>query len=259
MTDLFLTSSQYDRLLDGAWITVQLLARAFAFGVVLALIMGIARLSHRRWIRGVALVYVEFFRGISTVVLLFIFAFSIPILLDLDQRNLMWLASIALGLNMGGYGAEIVRGAIQSVPAGQTDASIALNLTNTQRLRRVVLPQAMRVILPPMGNLTIEILKGTSLVSLIGMSDLAQESSFLRRNMNRLLLEGRPDYDPDSYRSLPVLFLNTLMIYFILAQIINALVRLAEWYFERKFRSRKEPRVTGAPAVLEPAFEAGAS
>jgi polar amino acid transport system permease protein len=75
---------------------------------------------------------------------------------------------------MGGYGAEIVRGAIQAIPKGQTEATIALNLSPTQRLRYVILPQALRLILPPFGNLTIEILKGTALVALVGVTDIMQ-------------------------------------------------------------------------------------
>ena len=136
-------------------------------------------------------VYVEFARGISSIILLFIMAIAIPILLEVGQASLMMLASVALGINMGGYGAEIVRGAIQAVPRGQTEASIALNLSPTQRLRHVVLPQAMRMILPPLGNLTIEILKGTALVCLIGVTDIMQatrnlsEQQLLRRGGRR--------------------------------------------------------------------------
>src|SRR5690606_9988631 len=124
-------------------------------------------------------VYVEFARGISSIILLFIMAIAVPILLDVDQGSLILLASIALGINMGGYGAEIVRGAIVAVPKGQTEASIALNLSPGQRLRHVVLPQAMRLILPPFGNLTIEILKGTALISIIGLTDVMQVTSNL--------------------------------------------------------------------------------
>jgi His/Glu/Gln/Arg/opine family amino acid ABC transporter permease subunit len=154
---------------------------AFLLGVTLSVLVGVARLSHRRWVRGAALVYVEFFRGISSIVLLFIVAIALPILLGVGQASLMMLGSLALGANMGGYGAEIVRGSIQAIPKGQTEASIALNLSNTQRLRHVVLPQAIRIILPPFGNLTIEILKGTALVSLVGLADITQAANFIRQ------------------------------------------------------------------------------
>jgi polar amino acid transport system permease protein len=222
---LILDSNQYDRVLEGMIVTLELLAIAFVLGIVLSLVFGVARLAENAVVRGAALVYVEFSRGISTIVLLFWMAIAVPILLGIQQGSLLTLAAIALGLNMGGYGAEIIRGAILSVPKGQTEASIALNLTPFQRLRHVVLPQAMRIILPPMGNLTIEILKGTALASLVGLSDLTFEIDKL--NTNQPLAE-----EPVSTA---ILFLNALVIYFVLAQIINGLFRLAERRVEGRF------------------------
>jgi polar amino acid transport system permease protein len=223
--DLLLESHQYRLLLDGAWITLQILFWAFLLGVTLSVLVGVGRLSHRRWVRGAALVYVEFFRGISSIVLLFIVAIALPILLDVGQTSLILLGSLALGANMGGYGAEIVRGSIQAIPKGQTEASIALNLSNTQRLRHVVLPQALRIILPPFGNLTIEILKGTALVSLVGLADITQAANFIRQQQ----LFG------DAGADRTILFLNVLILYFVMAQIINGLFRLAEAQVERWF------------------------
>jgi polar amino acid transport system permease protein len=225
MDDLLLSANQYERVLEGVTTTLQLLGASFALGVVLSVTFGVARLSERGWVRAVALVYVEIARGISTIVLLFVMAYALPILAGLEQRDVFVLATVALGLNMGGYGAEIIRGAILSVPKGQTEASIALNLTNTQRLRHIVLPQAMRVILPPMGNLTIEILKGTALVSLVGMADLTFEIDKL--NTNRILSTNPVDT--------PILYLNALAIYFVIAQVINVLFRLTERWIDRKY------------------------
>src|SRR5690606_15092576 len=100
---------------------------------------------------------------------------------------------------------------IQAVPVGQTEAGIALNMTERQRLTQVILPQAVPVILPPFGNLMIEILKGTALVSLITLSDLAFEVQKLR--VNRVVIS-------DSATT-PMLYINVLLIYFILAQIVT--------------------------------------
>ncbi len=225
MDGWLLESNQYDLLREGAWITVQILAYSFALGIVLSLLFGVARLSDRRWVRGAALVYVEFARGISSIVLLFVIAVAAPILLGIEQPSLVLLASIALGANMGGYGAEIVRGAIQAVPRGQTEASIALNLSPGQRLRHVVLPQAMRIILPPMGNLTIEILKGTALVSLVGVTDIMQATRNIRQQQ---LFDA-------SAADLTILFVNVLVIYFVMAQVINGIFKLAEWRVERRY------------------------
>jgi polar amino acid transport system permease protein len=225
MDDWLLEPHQYDMLRDGALVTLQILAYAFALGVVLSLVVGVGRLSDRRWVRGIALIYVEFFRGISSIVLLTIVAIAIPILLDVRAASLVLLGSLALGANMGGYGAEIVRGSIQAIPRGQTEASVALNLSNTQRLRHVVLPQALRIILPPFGNLTIEILKGTALVSLVGLTDIMQAALNIRQQ--QLFSATAADRT--------VLFVNVLVIYFVMAQVINGLFRLAEWRLEKRF------------------------
>ncbi len=228
MDDLLLTPNQYSRLFDAALFTLTVLGYSFVLGIVLSLVFGVARLSEHRVVRGVALVYTEFARGISSIVLLFIMAYAVPILAGIPQANLTMLASIALGLNMGGYGAEIIRGAIESVPRGQTEASIALNLRNSQRLRYVVLPQAMRVILPPMGNLTIEILKGTALVSLIGLDDLTGVTQ-------RLITSSRAlgGTAPQS-----VWYLNLLVIYFVLSQLVNVVFKTGERRVDARFRRR---------------------
>ncbi|WP_134321799.1 amino acid ABC transporter permease [Cumulibacter soli] len=247
MNDVLLNGNQYKLLIEASWVTVQLLLYSFAFGCVLALILAIARMSDIKWIRGIALVIVEFARGISSIILLFIIAIAIPYLSGIKQPPLMLLATIALGINMGGYGAEIIRGAIQSVSPGQTEAAISLNLSPLQRLRYVILPQAMRVILPPMGNLTIEILKGTALVSLVGVADIMQMSNNIRQQQ---LATG--------IGTLPMLLLNVLVLYFLIAQIINAIFRVAEWRVERRMRGN--PALTDEEAAeamtklgLEPA------
>ncbi len=238
-----LESNQYELLREGAWITVQILFYSFVLGVVLSLFVGVARLSDREWVRGISLAYVEVSRGISSIILLFVMAIAIPILLDVGQASLITLGSIALGLNMGGYGAEIVRGSILAIPKGQSEASLALNLSPTQRLRHIVLPQALRIILPPMGNLTIEILKGTALVSLIGVTDIMQAA----RNIRQQQLFNASEAD------LTVLFVNVLLIYFILAQIINGVFRFFEWRLEKRF----EGGAAEIPEVVETAGAGG--
>ncbi|MBO0610039.1 amino acid ABC transporter permease [Myceligenerans salitolerans] len=232
MESWLLSGSQYRLLLEASGTTLQILAYAFLLGIVLSLVVGIARLSERAWVRGLALVFVEFARGISSIILLFIVAIAIPILFGAEQAPLILLSAIALGINMGGYGAEIIRGGIQAVPKGQTEASISLNLGPAQRLRHVVLPQALTIILPPMGNLTIEILKGTALVSLVGMTDIMQ----MARNIRQQQLA-------DAVGTQPVLFLNVLVLYFILAQVINLLFKVAEAWLAKRYEGG--PALTG--------------
>ena len=232
MADLVLTPGQYAQLWNGTLATVQILAGAFVLGIFLSLVVGVGRLSERRWVRGISFGFVEFARGISSIILLTILVIAIPILLGdlipwLRGRSVAVLGAIALGINMGGYGAEIIRGSILAIPKGQAEASIALNLNPTQRLRYVILPQAMRIILPPMGNLTIEILKGTALVSVVAGFDLMRATQNLVAGM---LAQGA--------LGVTVLFINVLVIYFILAQGVNGLFRLAERALDRRFQQR---------------------
>ncbi len=243
MEELILTPGQYRSLWVGTQTTITLLLYSFGLGVVLSVVFGLMRLSEKRFLRGFALAYVELFRGVSSIVLLFWFVFALPILLDIGQPSRVLMSVIALGANMGGYGAEIVRGAVLSVPKGQHEATIALNLTAAQRVRHVVLPQALPIILPPLGNLTIEILKGTALVSLIGLRDLTASMQILRNA--RTQMEVPID--------VPGLFLNGLIIYFILSQIVALIFRIAERITARTYRPR-----TGRRAVALDAAEPGA-
>lgn len=227
MQDLILNSRQYGNLLEGTVVTIQVLVGSFVLGSMMSVVMGVARLSAKKWIRQGALVYIEFARGISAIILLFWMAYALPILFGAPSMPPMLAGILALGLNMGAYGAEIVRGAIQAVPKGQTEATIALNMTDRQRLRHVVFPQAVPIILPPYGNLTIEILKGTALVSLIALSDLARVAQVIRQN----------NVISDSPVPLAILYLNVLVIYLILAQVIAQLFKLAERRSARRFGS----------------------
>jgi polar amino acid transport system permease protein len=234
MEGLLLTPGQYQALWVGVQTTVQLLLMSVAVGLVLSLVFGLMRLSERRVLRGIALCYVELFRGISSIVLLIWFVFALPILLDVGQPSRVLMSVFALGANMSGYGAELVRGAVLSIPKGQHEATIALNLTAAQRVRYVILPQALPIILPPLGNLTIEILKGTALVSIVGLRDMAFAGQVLRNARTQM----------DVPINVPVLFLTILAMYFVLAQIINLVFRLTERGVASRYRQR-----TGRRAV----------
>lgn len=162
------------RFADGAIITVQqsILAAVLAIGV--AVVMGLMRISHLGAVRGVATVYIEFFRGTSLLVQLYWIFFVLPLFgLTFEKFSAGFMA---VGMNLGAYGAEVVRGAIQSVPRGQYEATLALNMSPYKRMSRIILPQAVLIMLPPWGNLLIELLKGTALVSLISVADLMFEA-----------------------------------------------------------------------------------
>ncbi|WP_328043940.1 ectoine/hydroxyectoine ABC transporter permease subunit EhuC [Neobacillus mesonae] len=190
----------FSKLLPGALVTIEILAASAVLAFAVALIAGLGRVSKFAFIRKVSAFYVELFRGTSLLVQLFWVFFALP---AFGIQFTPFLASVvALGLNYGAYGSEVVRGAILAIPKGQTEASIALNMTHFQRMRLVILPQAFRMMLPGFGNISIELLKGTSLVSLITLTDLTYKGLILQ-NANI------------SY-TMPV-FTTLLIVYFIIA------------------------------------------
>ncbi len=162
------------RLVDGAIVTIQQSVLASLLAIAIAMAVGLMRLSPHFAVRGAATVYIEIFRGTSLLVQLYWFFFVLPLFgITLEKFTAGFMA---VGMNLGAYGAEVVRGAIQSVPKGQYEAALALNMTPFARMRRIILPQALILMLPPWGNLLIELLKATALVSLISVTDLMFEA-----------------------------------------------------------------------------------
>ncbi|MEL7081750.1 MAG: ectoine/hydroxyectoine ABC transporter permease subunit EhuC, partial [Pseudomonadota bacterium] len=158
------------RLASGAGMTVMVMICATLLAVFISLLFGLMRLSSNFAIQGTATVYIEFFRGTSLLVQLYWIYYVLP-LMGLTLTPFV-SGVLALGLNFGAYGAEIVRGGIQSVPRGQYEAALALNMSPAKRMRRIIIPQTFPLILPPAANLTVELLKATALVALITVVDL---------------------------------------------------------------------------------------
>lgn len=157
-------------LLDGAKITLELTLLAQAIGIILGVIAALGKQSHIIPIRIVAEVYIWLFRGTPILVQLLIW------LTILSQSPEFTIALVALGLNEGAYMAEIVRAGLEAVDPGQTEAAQSLGMRYGQIMRRIVLPQAMRVIVPPTGNELISMLKTTSLASTIALAELLQRA-----------------------------------------------------------------------------------
>jgi polar amino acid transport system permease protein len=143
--------------------------------IVLSFVAGLALLSRSRAVRVVSRIYVEGFRGTSEVVQLFWIFFVLPVLVGY-QLVPLWAGVLVLGLNHGAYGAEIVRGAVQSVPRAQYEGCIALSLSPMQRMRRVILPQAVVEMLPPFNNLFIQLLKSTAILALITVPEITRQA-----------------------------------------------------------------------------------
>ena len=162
-------------ILDGLGATVAATLGGIAIAAVLSFVFGLAMLSGSRTVRVIARVYVEIWRGTSEVVQLFWIYFVLPILVGYQIVPLV-AGILVLGLNFGAYGAEIVRGAIQAVPRAQYEGAIALSLTPAQRMRRVILPQALVEMVPPFNNLFIQLLKGSALLTIIAVPDMTNQA-----------------------------------------------------------------------------------
>lgn len=197
-------------ILEGALVTLQLTIAGSALALVVAFIAGLGRLSRFFVLRALATVYIEFFRGTSIFVQLFWAYFVLPFIgfnLTPFQAGVL-----ALGLNVGAYGAEVVRGAIQSVGREQYEACIALNLGRWQAMREVILPQALLVMLPTFGNNAIELLKATSVVSLISLTDMTFQAQVVRAQTGNTLIP----------------FTTIIILYFLMAVAISQSIRALE-------------------------------
>lgn len=159
-------------------VTLVLTLGGAALALVVSFVLGLMSRAPATLPRVVSRVVVEFFRGTSLLVQLLWFFFALPLLgIRLEP---LFAGVLALGLNYGAYGAEVVRGAIAAVPKEQREAAIALNLSPAQRMWRVILPQAWVGMIPPFGNLLIQLLKGSALAYLITLTDITFEARTLR-------------------------------------------------------------------------------
>lgn len=167
-------------LLKGAEITITVAFFSAILALIVAFVAGLCRLSKLWIVRTLTAIYVEIFRGTSLLVQLFWLYFALPFIgIELPK---MLAAILAVGLNYGAYGSEIVRSAVLSVPKGQWEAATALNMKPGMRLWNVILPQASMQMLPPFGNQLVELIKSTSLVYFITMADLTYQAMVLRNN-----------------------------------------------------------------------------
>jgi len=167
-----------DVLLRGAFGTLRLFAICAIVGLVLGLLVGLARQSPRPWLRLPATAFVEFFRNTPVLVQILWFYFAMPILLPFEISPLA-AAALGISLNSAAFTAEIVRGGIVSIERGQWETARALGMTHAQTMRRVVLPQALRRMLPPLTNRGIEIFKMSTLASAVAYVELLQQGKLL--------------------------------------------------------------------------------
>jgi polar amino acid transport system permease protein len=209
------------QLLLGAGLTIEITVNSFVFAMTASFVAGLARLSRFAIIRWGAMAYIEVFRGTSLLVQLFWIFFVLP---EFGINLSPFLAAVVgLSLNFGAYGAEIVRGAILSIPRGQYDAVVALNINKWRSMRRIILPQALIAMIPPFGNQCIDLMKSTALVSAITLRDL----TFAAYQMNQVLV-----------RTLQI-FGVTMLIYYMFSQFVRIVtIRLEQRFAQGLSRGR---------------------
>lgn len=150
--------------------TIKYTVAAFALGLSVGVILALMRLSSVALYRWIATIYVEFFRGIPALLVVFTVGFAIPVAFGVAIDSITFKAALALGVVSSAYIAETLRAGIQAVPKGQIEAARSLGMSNTRTTITVILPQAFRIVLPPMTNEIILLTKDTSLIYLLGLS-----------------------------------------------------------------------------------------
>ena len=165
-------------LLMGAGVTIEITAFSVAIGFFIGLFVGIARISQFKILRIMAAVYADCIRGTPLLVQIFLIYFALP--MAIGQRVEPFIAAVAAcGMNSGAYVSEIFRAGIQAIDVGQMEAGRSLGLTWWQTMRFIILPQAFKNILPPLGNEFIAMLKDSSLVSVIGFEELTRRGQLI--------------------------------------------------------------------------------
>ena len=189
--------------------TVQVFVYSSLLAVIISIIFGIMRLSKNLIIQVLATIYIEFYRGTSLIIQMFWIYYVLP-LFGLPLPALL-AGVLALGMNFGAYGAEVLRAGILAVPKGQWEGALALNFSKAKRMQRIIIPQIYPIILPPAANLAVELLKGTALVSLITIVDLM----FVAKQINRMTWLSAQSFG------------LALLIYFVMARFV--LVPFLRW------------------------------
>ncbi|MDH3377540.1 MAG: amino acid ABC transporter permease [Gammaproteobacteria bacterium] len=197
------------------WVTIELTIVAFAIAVVLGLLLALGKLSPLRAIRAFSTGYIEVARGVPALAILFLLYFGlVPLGIVFDAFA---AGAIGLGMSAAGYIAEVFRAGIEAIHKGQREAALAVGMTPVKTFRYIILPQAMRVILPPLLNMVIILLKDTSICSLISTEEL------MLRAKDLAMMSFLPMH----------LFLLAGVIYFLLAWPLSLITRRVETIMQR--------------------------
>ncbi len=174
-------SDYYSFFIDGAMFTIILAIFTVIFGVMLGVLLALLRISNNKIFKFIGTAYVEFIRGTPLMVQLFIIYFGLPNLIGFNMPD-MAAAVLALSMNSGAYIAEIIRAGIQAVDKGQMEAARSLGMNYAMAMRYIIIPQAVKNILPALGNEFIVVIKESSIVSVIGIGELMYNADTVRGN-----------------------------------------------------------------------------
>ncbi|WP_423055344.1 amino acid ABC transporter permease [Zhaonella formicivorans] len=210
-------SAVFPSLLQGAVLTVEVTALSVFFGTIIGLFVGMGRLAKNKLAKTICAVYVDVIRGTPLLVQVFIIYFGVPNLVLQVTGNRFPIdpfiaAVLACSINSGAYVAEIFRAGIQSIERGQMEAARSLGMTNAQAMRYVILPQAFRRVVPPLGNEFIALMKDTSLLSAIGLEELVRKGQL---------------YTATTFASFPV-YTGVAIIYLIMTMTVSRWVAYTE-------------------------------
>ena len=213
--DFKIIAESFPLLLVGANVTIQITALSVGFGMLIGLIVSICRLSSVKILKVLSAIYVDFIRGTPLLVQIFLIYFAIPMVFSM-RVDPFAAAIIACSINSGAYVAEIFRAGIQSIDKGQMEAGRSLGMSWAQTMRYIIVPQAFKRVIPPLGNEFIAMLKDSSLVSVIGFEELTRRGQLIIAST----------YSPFE------IWLAVAFIYLAMTFVISRLVD----YLERRYR-----------------------
>lgn len=204
-------------LLQGAIITIEVTSLSVFFGTIIGIFMALGKMSSRKILRLPSIIYIDFIRGTPLLVQILLFYYGIPGLISNVTGEAFRIDPILAGvivcsINSGAYVAEIVRAGIQSIDKGQTEAARSLGMTHSQSMRQIILPQAFRRILPPMGNEFIVLLKDSSLLAVIGVPELLKSGQL---------------YVATTFASFPV-YIGVALVYLVMTLTISRMINWLE-------------------------------
>lgn len=210
----------------GTWITIQISILSMALATMLGLSLALTRMYGPWWLRKPATAYIEFMRGTPLLIQLFFIYFGLPQIPVIGIKlSAMTAAIIGVGMNYAAYEAEIYRAGLMAIPRSQMEAALALGLTRAQAIRLVILPQAFRLVVPPVTNDFVALFKDTSIVSIMAITELTKTFNIAAQSSNR-------------YAEFAIL---TALIYFALAYPLSRLARRLEERIHPHHDFRSQP------------------